>query len=337
MKRWLFWVGLLISAFSLFFALRGLQLTDVWVGIRSAKFIWVFPGIIIYFLGVWMRSVRWHFFLRPINNISVKEIFPIVTIGYMGNNIYPARAGELLRAVVLKHNNKTPISASLTTIVIERIFDGVIMLGFIIFNFPKVTNLPGMAEFTPTIQKVTLWGSIFFISALIFFIVAAIFSDKVQKILLLTIGKILPEKWQGTFQSIIKKIFFGLRSLSSFYDMVIILLISIIIWLLETGFYWFVMLAFPFRVSFSTLMLLNGILNLLTIIPSSPGYIGTFDAPSIALLTAFGVKPEISASYTLLLHAVLWLPITVVGGVFFGKIGLNWSKEMSQAKTERAS
>jgi uncharacterized membrane protein YbhN (UPF0104 family) len=82
-------------------------------------------------------------------------------------------------------------------------------------------------------------------------------------------------------------------------------------------------------------MLLNGVLNLLTIIPSSPGYIGTFDAPSIALLTAFGVNPEISASYTLLLHAVLWLPITIVGGVFFGKIGLNWSKEIDLAKIER--
>jgi len=336
MKRWLFWFGLLISAFSLFIALRGLQLEDVWGGIRSADFIWLFPGIIIYFLAVWMRSLRWHYFLRPINSFPVKEIFPIVTIGYMGNNIYPARAGELLRAVVLKHKYKTPIPASLATIVIERVFDGVVILAFIILNLSEVTKLPGMVEFTRTIQKVTLWGSIIFIGALIIFITAAIFSGQAQKFLLMTIGKIIPKKWHGTFQSLLEKIFFGLRSLSSFSDMILILLMSIIVWILETGFYWFVMLAFPFRVSFSTLMLLNGVLNLLTITPSSPGYIGIFDAPSIALLTAFGVNPEISASYTLLLHVILWLPITIVGGIFFGKVGLNWSKEMDQVKAERA-
>ena len=336
MKRWLIWFGLLISAFSLFIALRGLQLGDVWGGIRSAEFIWLFPGIIIYFLAVWMRALRWHYFLRPIKSFPIKELFPIVTIGYMGNNIYPARAGELLRTIVLKQKYKTPIPASLATIIIERVFDGVVMLAFIILNLPEVINLPGMAAFSNTIQKITLWGSIIFVGALIAFIFAATFSEKAQNFILMTFGKLLSEKWLGKLQSVLEKIFFGLHSLSSVSDMVIILLISVIIWLLETGFYWFVMFAFPFRVSFSTLMLLNGVLNILTIIPSSPGYIGTFDAPSIALLTAFGVNPEISASYTLLLHAILWLPITIMGAIFFGKVGLNWSKEIDQAKTERA-
>jgi len=84
-------------------------------------------------------------------------------------------------------------------------------------------------------------------------------------------------------------------------------------------------------------MLMNGVLNLFTAIPSTPGYVGTFDAPGIAMLTAFGVNPEISASYTLLLHAALWLPITIVGGLFFSKVGLDWSKEIDRANMERES
>jgi len=119
MKRWHFWVGLLISVLFLFIALHGLQLIDVWEGIKSADFIWLFPGIIIYFIAVWMRAFRWHLFLRPVKIIPVNEIFPVVTIGYMGNNIYPARAGEILRAIVLKHQHKVPVSASFATIVIE--------------------------------------------------------------------------------------------------------------------------------------------------------------------------------------------------------------------------
>jgi uncharacterized protein (TIRG00374 family) len=337
MKRWHIWVGLLISALFLFIALRGLQLTDVWEGIKSADFIWLLPSIIIYFIAVWMRALRWHLFLRPIKIISVNEIFPIVIIGYMGNNIYPARAGEILRAVVLKHQHKVPVSSSLATIIIERVIDGVIMLGFIILNLSEIATLPGVGEFTKTIRTVTIWGSVIFIGALFIFLLAAVYPERTQKILFLIIGKAIPKKWRGKAQSISQKFIKGLRSLSSPIDLIIIFFVSIVIWLLETGFYWFIMHAFPFRVSFLTLMFINGVLNLFTAIPSTPGYIGTFDAPGIAMLTAFGVNPEISASYTLLLHAALWLPITIVGGLFFSKVGLDWSKEIDRVNMEKES
>ena len=337
MKRWHFWVGLLISILFLFIALRGLQIADVWEGIRSADFIWLFPGIIVYFSATWLRGFRWHLFLRPIKKVPVNEIFPIVTIGYMGNNIYPARAGEVLRSVVLKHQHKVPISASLATIIIERVFDGIVMLGFITLSLPQIATLTGAREFANIIRTVTLWGSVIIIGAFLILLLAAIFPKKTQNILFLIIGKAIPKKWRDQAQSISKRFLEGLRSLSSPIDVIIIFFVSLVIWLLETGSYWFVMQAFPFTVGFSTLILLIGVLNLFTMIPSSPGYIGTFDAPGIAMLTAFGVNPEISASYILLLHAFLWLPITVVGGLFFAKAGLDWSKEINQANIERKS
>ena len=83
----------------------------------------------------------------------------------------------------------------------------------------------------------------------------------------------------------------GLESLRSPFEALMILFTTVIIWLLETGKYWFVMHAFPFQVSFFTLMLMNGIVNLATTIPSAPGYVGTFDAPGIAVLVAYGVRP----------------------------------------------
>ncbi|MCD6577256.1 MAG: flippase-like domain-containing protein [Anaerolineaceae bacterium] len=337
MKRWHFWVGLLISILFLFIALRGLQIADVWEGIRSADLIWLFPGITVYFSATWLRGFRWHLFLRPIKKVPVNEIFPIVTIGYMGNNIYPARAGEVLRSVVLKHQHKVPISASLATIIIERVFDGIVMLGFITLSLPQIATLTGAREFANIIRTVTLWGSVIIIGAFLILLLAATFPKKTQNILFLIIGKAIPKKWRDQAQSISKRFLEGLRSLSSPIDVIIIFFVSLVIWLLETGSYWFVMQAFPFTVGFSTLILLIGVLNLFTMIPSSPGYIGTFDAPGIAMLTAFGVNPEISASYILLLHAFLWLPITVVGGLFFAKAGLDWSKEINQANIERKS
>ncbi len=109
----------------------------------------------------------------------------------------------------------------------------------------------------------------------------------------------------------------GLASLRSPADVAMVLVTSVVIWLLETGKYWFVMHAFPFQVSYFALMLMNGIVNLTTTLPSAPGYVGTFDAPGIALLEAYGVTPEVAAGYTLILHAALWLPITLVGAYYF--------------------
>jgi uncharacterized protein (TIRG00374 family) len=114
-----------------------------------------------------------------------------------------------------------------------------------------------------------------------------------------------------------------------------VLFASFAIWLLETMTYWFVMQAFPFVVSLFALMLMNGIVNLSTTLPSAPGYIGVFDAPSIALLSAYGIPPETAAGYTILLHITLWLPITLVGAYFFTREGLDWSRELAQVREER--
>ena len=81
-------------------------------------------------------------------------------------------------------------------------------------------------------------------------------------------------------------------------------------------------------------MFLVGFLNLFTIIPSSPGYVGTFDAPSIAILTALNIDQQFAAGYTLLLHATLWLPVTLIGLFFFAKKGLRWNDAIENIKKE---
>ena len=89
------------------------------------------------------------------------------------------------------------------------------------------------------------------------------------------------------------------------------------------------------QVNFFGLMLMNGILNLSTTLPSAPGYIGTFDAPGIALMSAYGIDKSLAAGYTLVLHAALWLPVTLLGAYFFAREGLNWSNELKAARAEK--
>jgi uncharacterized protein (TIRG00374 family) len=328
MKKWQLWLGVAISLVFIWLALRGLRLDQFWGVVQSANYSWLIPGIGIYFVAVWVRAWRWHYLLKPVKEISTKEMFPIVTIGYMGNNIYPARAGEILRAVILKRRQGVSISASLATIIVERIFDGVVMLAFIFLNLPELAGLTGHSGFVGNIRQVSILGTSLFSLALIIFLISAMVPQVTARIGGWFIDRLLPLRLREKTGRLMTTFLDGLASLRSPVNILMVFITSVIIWLLETGKYWFVMHAFSFNVSFFALMLMNGIVNLATTIPSAPGYIGTFDAPGIAVLTAYGVDQATAAAYTLVLHVALWLPITLLGAYFLAREGIHWSDRL---------
>lgn len=330
MKRWQFWVGLIISAAFLYFTLRGMKLDELWDTVRTAKYWWLIPGVAVYFIGVWVRTWRWHYLLRPIKKIPTNSMFSIVCIGYMGNNIYPARAGEVLRAAVLRQREDVPISVSLATVVVERLFDAVVMLGFVFFNLPELARLTHNSGFVGAIniRDLALWGAVLFVGALLVFLAMAMFPRVTEKLVDWAVLRLVPERFRERTRGLTMKFLSGLESLRSPQEALMIFFTTVVIWLLETGKYWFVMHAFPFEVSFFALMLMNGIVNLTTTLPSAPGYIGTFDAPGIALLQAYNVPGEIAAGYTLVLHGALWFPITLLGAYYYLRQPLRWGKDM---------
>jgi uncharacterized protein (TIRG00374 family) len=334
MKRWQFWLGISISLLFLYFALKGLQLGDLWVALQEARYWWLIPGVAVYFVGVWVRAWRWHYLLRPLKSISTRTMFPIVAIGYMGNNIYPARAGEVLRAVVLKRKEDVPVSASLATIIVERVYDGVVMLAFVFLNLPELARLTMDSGFVGDIQTLAIWGAAAFLGVLAAFLMAAMFPTQAEKILTWLVQRILPERFQEKVLGVLLRFLGGLESLRSPREAFMVFLTSVVIWLLETGKYWFVMHAFDFEITFFALMLMNGIVNLATTIPSAPGYVGTFDAPGIAVLQAYGVDRALAAGYTLVLHVALWFPITALGAFYMAREGIRWGDDFQELEED---
>ena len=328
MKKWHFWLGVMISIVFIWLSLRGLKLGEFWNTVQKANYIWLVPGIGVYFIAVWVRAWRWHYLLGPIKKIPTKTMFPITTIGYMGNNIYPARAGEVLRAVILKRREGVPVSASLATVIVERIFDGVVMLAFVFVNLPELAKLTGKSGFVGNIQQVAVIGSAVFVGALIIFLAAAMFPQVTARAGLRMIERITPQRLHVRIIGFLNRFLDGLASLRSPFSVLMVFFTSVLIWLLETGKYWLVMHTFDFSVSFFGLMLMNGIVNLATTIPSAPGYIGTFDAPGIAVLSAYGVDQATAAGYTLTLHVALWLPITLLGAYYLTREGIKWSDSL---------
>ena len=336
LKSWKFWLGIIISAVFLYFALRNQKIEEFWNAVKTANYWWIFPGIAVYFVGVWVRAWRWHYLLKPIKKVPTKVMFPVTCIGYMGNNIYPARAGEVLRAVVLKRKENVPISASLATIIVERIFDGVVMLAFVFVNLPELAKVSAFdSGFVGSIPQLAIIGTAIFLGALIIFLLAAMFPKFTARMGLWCIEHLMPQRIREKTSGIFMKFLDGLASLRSPINVLMVFLTSVLIWLLETVKYWFVMQAFTFKVSFFALMLLNGIANLATTIPSAPGYIGTWEAVTKAVLVAYAVPGAEALGYAVVLHVALWLPITLLGVFFMTREGIKWNDSMRQ-ETDQA-
>jgi hypothetical protein len=333
-KRWQFWLGILISIACIYFLVLPRQnFPQLWDSLRGANYLWLIPGIGVYFVGVWVRSWRLHYMLRPIKQVPVQTLFPIVCIGYMGNNIYPARAGELLlRPYVLRQKEGVAISLSLAIVLIERMFDAVVMMLFIFVNLPELASLKTDSGVAGTIQEFALVGTVLFFGALIIFVLAAMFPAVTSRAVGWSSRHLAPSRFRRKLHGLAEKFLEGLSCLRSPRDAIMILLTSIVIWLLETGKYWFLMHGFGFAISFFALMLMNGIANLITTIPSAPGYVGTFEAAGVAVLTVYGVSTAVATAYTVVLHAALWLPITLLGAWYMLREGLSLTKVRAEVE-----
>ncbi len=327
LKRWQLWLGLLISAVFLYLALRNVSFSEVWFHLKHANFWWLIPGVMVYFIGVYTRAWRWKLLLDPLKSISAKKIFPIINIGYMGNNIYPARAGEILRSILLKKKFEISISASLATIVVERILDALVIIGFVLLNLGQLSVGIDQANLKNIVNNLAFIGGLVFLFILGLFILMTIYPKQASKIIDWLINKILPQRIRQQVRNIANSFLEGLSSLHSFSSLFLLLLLTALIWTLETVLYWAVMKAMGLQLSFLTLMLLNGVINLVLLVPAAPGGLGTFDAACKTFLEAFGIASELALGYTLILRIVLWLPITLLGAYHFLREGLHWNQD----------
>jgi glycosyltransferase 2 family protein len=224
----------------------------------------------------------------------------------------------VIRSYILRRRENVPMGSGLATVFfVERIFDGVIMLLFVFIALP----------FTPMeswLRQIVIVASVAFIGALVVFFAVAMKPQLAQRIYVSLIDRLVPARFRERTKDILDHFVDGLQALRSPKDVLMIFVTSLVLWLAETVKYWFVMHAFDFVVPFYVLMLMNGVMNLATIIPSAPGYVGTFDWAGIQVLISYRIPQTMATAYTLVLHGALWFPITALGAYYMWKEQVSW-------------
>lgn len=318
LKRWRVWLGLAISLFFLALALRGQDLERVRQALARFDFR-VLPGaLLLYFTGVWIRALRWRHLLAPIERFTAGQLFPVVVIGYMANNVLPFRLGEVVRAYVLRERAGVSTSASLATIAVERICDGLTMLGFLLVASQIIA-------LNAQLRQLALVTTVIF-GVLLALLWTAVVSGTVRATVLAALRVALPGALEARIIPVVEGFIDGLRVLRSGRDLAAVAIFSVLAWLFEAAMY--LAIAAGFRLPAfgpAGALLTTASANLATLIPSSPGYVGTFEAGvQLVLNGLLRIPREQALSYAVVVHAALYFPITLWGLYYWSRASLSW-------------
>ena len=305
-KRMVISLGLLISAVMLFFTFRDVQPAQFRDSLQSVDVSLLLLAVLVYFLAVAVIALRWHFLLRAVQRVPLVSLIQIVAIGYMGNTLYPLRAGEAFRVWLLRRNHHVPVARATTTILVERAFDGMVMLTFVLLGI-LLLDVP--APEIKTIASVT--APLFIGATLVFFFLAAQ-ANRWRRLLKLLL-KIVPQKSAAIISNISEDMLAGLEGLRSPLDLLGAVVCSFLTWCLEASIYWIVMFAFGLEASYPLALLMTGAVNLAGLIPASPGQVGIFEFVVSAILIASGTAAETAVAIAVVIHIIVALPVTVAG------------------------
>jgi uncharacterized protein (TIRG00374 family) len=321
-----FWIGVVFSAalLSLFFV--QVDLSETADTLRSANYIWFIPAIAIYFVAVLFRSLRWHFFLRPLKPISPWRLYPVVVIGYMANNLLPMRLGEFVRSFFLSEREGISKSATLATIILERVFDGVGLLIIALIVWPLLPVPDVLRDFTE--DSGFPLNLLLFLVIAPFAIVLGIFaavalSPRFGRGIVRVILVVVPGALKHPAESIMQAFVDGLASLRNPRRILAALLLTFPVWIAEGSMYYLISLGFDIDQPFHAMMFTTSTSNLATSLPSSAGGVGPFEYATRVTLEGLGVAGEIAAAFAIALHVALLAPVTMLGLLFM------WTQNLS--------
>lgn len=331
-NNWRLWLGIGISVFFLLLMAYNVDLNEIVTSLAEANYLYAVPAIGLYFVAVYFRSIRWRFLLSPLAAIPVNRLYPVVVIGYMANNLMPARLGELVRSYYLARRENISGSSALATIAVERVYDGVTLLAFAAVSVP-ILLLLGMFDMASEAYRNT---AIALAVGIVGIFVAALavltFATSPWFLRLLDLAlRAVPSVIRPRVQRLAISFIGGLTVLSSPRKHLAVFVLSLPVWLLEGAMYFLISYSFGIDAYFDSvwilllaLLLLTATSNLASALPTSVGGIGPFELAAQQTLVVLGVGASVGAVYAGFLHVIaLWLPVNIVGLILLWKQNLS--------------
>lgn len=318
MKRKLFLnyktiIGFLISILGLYLGFRKFDIEEFFEAMAGANILFFFLAMAVMIFLILLRAWRWRYILFPVKKISLKRMFETEMIGYFGNNVFPLRLGEFLRSYSLgKAENISSVTA-FGTIVVERVLDVFAFVFIMLIGAITYDDMPGW------VNKGAFAGLIGFAIFMILIITLLLHGKNLEAYLREKFHKYSDTK----IYQFIENLVHGLIALKKNPHTLIIILQSILIMVVNIFMFWVVGLVFNHYFDIPSLLLIYFITCAVISIPSSPGYVGTYHAGAIGILQFIGFELSSAQAMAVIMHAVGFIPLTIIGGIYFMRYHIN--------------
>jgi uncharacterized protein (TIRG00374 family) len=328
---------LLLTVGLLAFFLRGVDLAGVWAETRHADPRLLAVGVCMTMLTYALRAFRWQYLLAPIGPTRFSTAFQTTTIGFAASFLLPARAGEVLRPYLLARREHLPPTAAFATIILERLLDLVTVL--MLFGVFVLVVPPGSLTAEPAVYARVKTGGLLATAAslvgLAVFFALAGHPERLGRFAL-RIERVLPARLARMLAGFVETFAQGLAVMRQPVRLLVSLILSFPLWLSIAGGIWITSRAFHMTFSYVGSFLVMTLLVIGVAAPT-PGSVGGFHAMyKYAVTTFFGVANDRAVGAAIVLHAISFVPVTLLGLIFMAREGLSFGRmrEMTDTKPD---
>jgi len=328
MKRWHFWLGVAISAVCIAIALHQV---DDWgqfgKSFRDANYLYVVPTILAYFIVLGIRAVRWRYILNQCGRVGLRNSWNAMLVCYMGNNVFPFRAGELMRVFLIgKTEPSISYSVALATVVVERLFDFLVVLIALALVLMFIQFPAGSEELAATVRDfgaMTLLGAVGMFAFLFLLHLRTAFVLRVSRRLL----QPLPERFSKKVIAALTRFAAGLSIMGRPRALLAVFGLSAAAWIVNLSPVYLSGLAFGVHIDLVTTAFVLVVGAAAASIPAAPGFFGTFHYfNQQALVFALGLDPGTALSIAVVIHATYYFPVTLAGALVAWRQGYSLTK-----------
>ena len=276
-------------------------------------------------LSYWVRAVRWALILRPVAKVRHSSVVLTTAVGYSAIALLPARMGDVLRPVLLARRERIPMSASLASILTERIFDlWTVLTFFLVFViWPPTMALDERAQ--SALETVTLGGYLVGAGVVLAGLVLLgllRFQERFVALLTAPLRRFFP-RWQGPATNFLNHFLDGLRVVQRPRELLTTLAASLVLWTIIYVQLDLLLLAFSIHVPFSASFLLVTLTVLGLALPTPGGVGGFHKALQVGLTLFFAVDLNTATGVALAHHAVCFVPVTIIGLLCIPLLGVS--------------
>ena len=308
-------VGITISAGALWLTLRGRDLEAIWQAVKGADYRWLIPYAGILLVVHLARTWRWGLLLEPVAKVPFGRLNAVSAVGFMALMILPFRLGEFARPYLIAERPRLRVSATLSSVVVERVADGIIMAGLL------VLTLLAVPDGTPGLRLLRGAGLVVFLAfagLLAFLVVAYRNRELAVRITHRVLDPVSPRAAERA-SAMMDAFIHGLRLVPSRRKVALFFLLSAGYWGLNAWGMQVLARGFDLRLSLLAFCTVLGVLVVGVMIPAGPGMVGTFQAAVMLGLSLFLPKPVVDTRGAAFAN-VLWafqLAFTTALGMFF--------------------